>query len=41
MGISGGTGATATITGNVKVEGNIDATGSIIDAGGNTNHHSH
>lgn len=29
------------IKGNVVVEGSINATGSIIDAGGNTNHHSH
>ena len=27
--------------GNVDVSGNISATGTIIDAGGNTNHHSH
>lgn len=29
------------ILGNLYVEGNIYATGSIIDEGGNTNHHSH
>lgn len=29
------------IIGNVYVEGNIHATGVIIDEGGNTNHHSH
>lgn len=30
-----------TVTGNVEVAGNIHATGTIIDDGGNTNHHSH
>lgn len=29
------------LIGNLYVEGNIHATGSIIDQGGNTNHHSH
>lgn len=29
------------IIGNLEVQGNIHATGSIIDEGGNTNHHSH
>lgn len=29
------------IVGNLEVQGNIHATGSIIDEGGNTNHHSH
>lgn len=29
------------LIGNLEVQGNIYATGSIIDAGGNTNHHSH
>jgi len=29
------------IIGDVKVNGNITASGSIIDAAGNTNHHSH
>lgn len=29
------------IVGNVEVEGNIHATGTIIDDSGNTNHHSH
>lgn len=29
------------LIGNLYVEGNIHATGSIIDEGGNTNHHSH
>lgn len=28
-------------TGNLQVDGNINASGSIIDGGGNTNHHSH
>ena len=40
--IQGGDGGTsATITGNVSVNGSINASGSIIDAGGNTNNHSH
>jgi len=39
MGTGGG--ATATITGNVQVQGSINATGSIMDSGGNSNHHSH
>jgi phage baseplate assembly protein gpV len=30
-----------TITGNLQVNGNIHADGSIIDVGGNTNHHLH
>ena len=29
------------VAGNVQVDGNIDASGSIMDAGGNSNHHSH
>ena len=29
------------IIGDVEIEGNLIATGSIIDSGGNTNHHSH
>jgi len=29
------------ITGNMNVQGNIHATGTIIDEGGNTNHHQH
>ncbi|WP_333656287.1 hypothetical protein [Dissulfurispira sp.] len=29
------------ITGNLNVAGNIHATGTIIDEGGNTNHHGH
>lgn len=29
------------ITGNLEVEGNIHATGTIIDDAGNTNHHAH
>lgn len=32
---------TFSITGDLFVNGNIHATGSIIDEGGNTNHHSH
>lgn len=30
-----------TINSNIQVNGNINASGTIIDAGGNTNHHSH
>lgn len=37
----GGGGVAASIQGNVQVDGNVDASGTIIDAGGNTNHHSH
>lgn len=39
--VSGGGGSAATISGNVAVEGSISASGSIMDAGGNSNHHSH
>jgi phage baseplate assembly protein V len=35
------TDAGVTIAGNVTVAGSIDASGAILDAGGNTNHHSH
>lgn len=38
---AGGGGASVTINGNLSVDGNIDASGSIIDAGGNTPNHSH
>lgn len=38
---SGGSGAAAVITGNVQVDGSIDASGTIMDGGGNSNHHSH
>ncbi|MGV7963698.1 phage baseplate assembly protein V [Photorhabdus tasmaniensis] len=38
---SGGNGAAATIQSNVSVNGNIHATGSIMDEGGNSNHHPH
>lgn len=38
---SGGNGVAATIQGNVSVNGNIHATGSIMDEGGSSNHHSH
>lgn len=38
---SGGGGVAASLEGNVSVHGNIDATGSIMDAGGNSSHHSH
>ena len=37
----GGGGAGASIDGDIQVNGNISATGSILDAGGNSNHHSH
>jgi len=37
---SGGT-AAASIQGNVQVQGDITASGSIMDGGGNSNHHSH
>lgn len=42
-GLSGATknGNAATLQGNVIVIGNINATGAIIDTGGNSNHHSH
>lgn len=30
-----------TFTGNFQINGNVNATGSVIDGGGNTNHHSH
>ncbi|GLR13261.1 phage baseplate assembly protein [Chitinimonas prasina] len=29
------------VRGNVLIEGNLDASGSVMDAGGNSNHHSH
>lgn len=32
---------TLTLNGNLEVNGNIHATGTIIDDAGNTNHHSH
>lgn len=35
------TGSAATLKGNFELEGNMHATGSIKDEGGNTNHHSH
>ena len=38
---TGGGGAGASIEGDIQVNGNISATGSILDAGGNSNHHSH
>ena len=48
LAIQGGSGGTSTritgnieMVGNIAVEGSINASGSIIDAGGNTNHHSH
>ncbi|MDD1016829.1 phage baseplate assembly protein V [Pseudomonas rubra] len=30
-----------TLEGNLQVNGNINATGAVMDAGGNSNHHSH
>ncbi|WP_171847160.1 phage baseplate assembly protein V [Enterobacter chengduensis] len=38
---SGGEGATATIQGNIEIEGDAHATGSILSDGANSNHHSH
>ncbi|EPZ9322167.1 phage baseplate assembly protein V [Salmonella enterica subsp. enterica] len=37
----GGTGDSAVITGNVRVRGNVDVSGSVLDGSGNSNHHSH
>ena len=31
----------AVVAGNVQVDGNVDASGSVMDGGGNSNHHSH
>lgn len=31
----------ATLEGNLQVNGNVSATGTVMDAGGNSNHHSH
>ncbi|MGE1004223.1 phage baseplate assembly protein V [Ralstonia pseudosolanacearum] len=31
----------AKVSGNIHVDGNVEATGTIMDAGGNSNHHSH
>lgn len=36
-----GGGAGASIEGDIQVNGNVSATGSIMDVGGNSNHHSH
>ncbi|MCS3806689.1 phage baseplate assembly protein V [Chromobacterium alkanivorans] len=41
MAVSGGGGAAAVISGKVEVEGDIHASGSVMDSGGNSNHHSH
>ncbi|PTU67974.1 phage baseplate assembly protein V [Chromobacterium haemolyticum] len=38
---SGGSGASAVISGKVEVDGDIHASGAVMDAGGNSNHHSH
>lgn len=38
---AGGSGNGASVKGNFQVDGNISATGSIIDSGGNTPNHSH
>ena len=37
----GGGGAGASIEGDIQVNGNVSATGAILDAGGNSNHHVH
>lgn len=37
----GSEGSTVAVTGDISIQGNIDATGSIMDAAGNSNHHSH
>ncbi|EBX8781904.1 phage baseplate assembly protein V, partial [Salmonella enterica subsp. enterica serovar Heidelberg] len=34
-------GNSAVITGNVNVLGNVNASGTLMDNGGNSNHHSH
>ena len=39
--LSAGGGGGNLISGDLNVDGNIQATGTIIDSGGNTNHHSH
>ena len=31
----------ATFKGNLKIDGNVDAAGSVMDGGGNSNHHKH
>ncbi|OQS35564.1 baseplate protein [Chromobacterium haemolyticum] len=41
MAVSGGNGASAVISGKMEVDGDIHASGSVMDAGGNSNHHSH
>jgi phage baseplate assembly protein gpV len=47
MTVTGGGGAAASITGDIEVQGDIhvdgsvDASGTILDASGNSNHHSH
>ena len=41
VGKGGGGGSGARIEGDIQITGNINATGSVIDGGGNTNHHSH
>ncbi len=40
-GYTAGQTPTVTFAANIHVDGNIEATGSIIDGTGNTNHHSH
>lgn len=37
----GAQGKACTFEGSINIDGNIDATGSIMDGGGNSNHHSH
>lgn len=38
---SGGNGAAAVIDGNAQVNGNLSASGTVMDGGGNSNHHHH
>lgn len=38
---AGGGGAGASIAGDIQVTGNIAASGTVMDGGGNSNHHSH
>lgn len=40
-GMAGSGGDGAVLTGNMRIDGNVDATGTVMDAGGNSNHHSH
>ncbi|MCM2494537.1 phage baseplate assembly protein V [Burkholderia glumae] len=40
-GMAGSGGDGAMLTGSVRIDGDVSATGSIMDSGGNSNHHSH